>query len=488
MMKLRKILLTFTPLGAAAFVGGGGTFSSFGELAAWSRSSRREPVDARPSATAAAPRRHALRTTKRVCLALIAVEVATSLSVGGTFASFSAETSNNSGSIASGTLTMSDQVNAGTVCASVNGATQNNINAACDAVMALTNVAPGVYGGTAKITIQNTGSIDASKLYVYAPFANATLTGALTSGSPVTALTVGSLEGTVTNGDSLVVTYGTNTQTFIASGGTTGGATSISVTSQNANFSYPSGSHVSDSSSDTTASNTDCYDAKTTVPGTAGATAGTALNFNPVTGNPFCATALMYIQETTGGLNYCWSGKGSSPENSVGMCTAPISVTLSGGLSGTVTSLPVAALNGNVASGDSVLVTSGANTQTFTAAANAFFGATSITVNSVAANYAYPIGSTVSDTTTLTSLNSDTTDTISNFDTGHPVSGRIQLYPVTANGTVNNAATVQLSHYNTGTYQRTFQVGLYMPAPAGINQNPLQGLSSTFGLKWHIDQ
>jgi hypothetical protein len=38
------------------------------------------------------------------------------------------------------------------------------------------------------------------------------------------------------------------------------------------------------------------------------------------------------------------------------------------------------------------------------------------------------------------------------------------------------------------TASRTFQVGLFFPAPSGANQNTLQGLASTFGLTWHMDQ
>ena len=53
---------------------------------------------------------------------------------------------------------------------------------------------------------------------------------------------------------------------------------------------------------------------------------------------------------------------------------------------------------------------------------------------------------------------------------------------------LNTNATVQLSHFNTGNFTRTFYVGLYLPVPAGSNQNALQGLASTFGLTWHIDQ
>ena len=429
-----------------------------------------------------------LRELKGALLFVMAIGAAAYFGGGATFASFSAETSNVGSTTASGTLTMSDQINSGTACLSANAASQNNVNAACAAALALTNVAPGVYGGVAQVTVQNTGSIDASKFYLWAPYVNATLSAGI-SGT-VTSLPITPLEGTVTSGDSIVLSFGTHTQTFTANATAAGGATSIGVTSLAANFAYPIGTIVTDTSSNTGASNTDCYDAKTTVAGTAGASKGTDLNFNPVTGNPFCGSALIFVQETTGGNHYCWLGKGSSPEAVSGMCTAPISVNLSSALTtgGAITSLPVTALNGNVASGDSIVVTSGTNTQTFTASANTYFGATAIPVNSLTPNFAYPTTSTVVDTTSLASLNPDTTDTITNFNTAHNTVGKIQLFPVTGNGTVNNAATVELSHFNTGTFSRIFQVGVYLPAPAGINQNPLQGLQSTFGITWHIDQ
>jgi len=432
-----------------------------------------------------------LRELKGLLLFLMAIGAAAYFGGGGTFASFSAETTNPGSAVSSGTLTMSDQVNSTTACLSANGTAQNNVNPACAAVLTLTNVAPGVYGGVAQVTVQNTGSIDASKFYFWAPQVNATLNGALISGNAVTSLTVTALEGTVTSGDSIVVNYGTHTQTVVANAAASGGATSISVTSLAANFSYPIGTVVSDTSSNTSATNTDCYDVKTTTPGTTGASKGTDLNFNPVTGNPFCGAALLFVQETTGGKNYCWLGKGSSPEAASGMCSAPISVNLTSALStgGAITSLPVTpALNGNVASGDSIVVSSGSNTQTFTASAAASFGATSISVSSSTPNFAYPTTSTVTDSTTLGALNPDQTDTITNFDTAHNTVGKIQLFPVTANGTIDNAAPVELSHFNTGTYSRIFQVGVYLPAPSGINQNPLQGLQSTFGITWHIDQ
>ena len=71
--------------------------------------------------------------------------------------------------------------------------------------------------------------------------------------------------------------------------------------------------------------------------------------------------------------------------------------TLSSALtSGTAyTSLPVTALLTAIASGESVVLLSGTNIQTYVASAAAAIGATSIAVNSLAANYAYPVGTYV---------------------------------------------------------------------------------------------
>ena len=436
-----------------------------------------------------------LRDLKGLLLFFMLIGAAAYFGGGATFASFSAETSNAGSAIASGTLTMNDQVNGGTVCLSANSAAANNVNPACASVLTLTNVAPGVYGGVAQVTVQNTGSIDASKFWLWAPPVNATLSATATGA--VSSLTVTPLEGTVTSGDTIVLTYGVHTQNFTAGvAGAAGGATTIPVGTQTANFTYPAGTIVQDTSSNTSATNTDCYDAKTSTPGTVGATAGTALNFNPVTGNPFCGTALIFVQETTAGKFYCWLGQGFSitnPQPSGGICTAPISVNLTTALTSgaSVASLAVAGLNGNVKAGDSIVVTSGASTQTFIAGANALFGATTITLSCTpscaTANANYPTTTTVTDGSALLALNIDTTDTLTNFDTAHSaLAGHVQLLPLSANGTTTTGTG--LSHFNSGTYSRTFEVGVYLPAPGGANQNPLQGLQSTFGITWHIDQ
>lgn len=649
----KKLQIGSTANGAAAFDGrrhqGSLSPATAGAGASWPPPELELGAPA-PQQLKQAPRTRendGLKKIKRAMMVMMAVGVASIFAGQGAFASFSAETSNNGSSIASGTLTLSNTVNSNSACVTTNAATQNNLNPACGAAFTLTNVAPGVYGGSAQITLQNTGSIDASKLYLWASSVNATLSSGLTggntitslpitalegnislgdsivvsngthsqtfvttaavsggatsiavtsasvnysyptgatvtdsssnqstgptlstalvSGNAVTALVLTNLPGTITSGDSLTVTSGANTQTFVANGTTAGSAGTISVpvVSQNANFSYPTTSTVRDTSSAATNANTDCYDQKTTVGGTAGATFGTSLNFNPLWGNPLCGTLLFYVQEisqpvapssalSTGGPitsipvtalgsavasgdpiivtsgahtqtftasgsaalgataipvtsatpnfayptsstvldpssgNYCWVGKASTVATAA--CDAPISVTPSSALStgGPITSLPVTALNGNVVTGDTVSVTSGTNTQTFTASGNAYVGATAIPVSSATPNFAYPTSSIVTDVTgniSLSAMNSDTTDTISNFDTSKGVSGKVELSPVTSNG-VKTTSSIELAHSAT----RTFEVGVYFPAPPGINQNQLQGLASTFGITWHIDQ
>lgn len=73
------------------------------------------------------------------------------------------------------------------------------------------------------------------------------------------------------------------------------------------------------------------------------------------------------------------------------------STTLSSALStsGAITSLPVAALTGSIASGQTVIITSGSNTQSFIASSAVSTGSTAIPVTSQTPNFAYPSGSTV---------------------------------------------------------------------------------------------
>ena len=481
MMKLKRILIALTPLGAAAFVGGGGTFGSFAELAAWSR---RPAQPAQPEVAKHKP----LRNTKRALVAMTLVGAAAYFGFGGAFANFSAETANDNSSIASGTLTMNNTVNSSPACFSGTAASADNVNSNCDAAFGITNVAPGVpvtNANIAKVAVANAGSLDGSKLYIYGSQPNGKLATALTSGvASGTTLTLSApgMEGTVASGNNVVVSYGGHSQTFVATAATAGGGLTITITSALAAFTFPIGSTVTNTSGNNLTANTDCYDVKTT--------GGNALNFNPPAGNPFCQSLEMWVQEV-GTFNYCWVGKGSpndgGSEHGDGLCIAPFSATTSAGLSGTITSIPIASpfLNGNVSVGDSITVTQGTHTQTFVAAGvTETYGANAITIASTAVGSAFTIGAIVTNSSAQTSLTpAAANDTVSNFDTLHNVSGKIELTPVTGNGTTA-AAAVELAQ----SASRTFYVGLYLPAPNPVNQNAIQGLSSTFGLTWHMDQ
>lgn len=331
------------------------------------------------------------RTKKYLKLLMVIGLIALAAGGAGTFASFSAQTTNEKNTFATGSLLLGNETNkSGTFCMSDKGA--GNANENCSAFVTVDTQEPGS-SASGTVTVKNEGTLDASKLTLYAP------------------------------------------------------------------------------------GEEDCKDTQVAELET----------LNPVTGSPLCKAVLMYVQETTGGNNYCWAGSGVG----TAQCTAPISVTLSEGLStgGEITSLPVNALNGNVASGDSISVTSGSKKQTFTASANAYIGATSISVSKVTPNFAYPETSTVTDTTTLGTLNSDKTHTISAFDVSHNnEEGKLELLPLKANGEKKTAAEAEAAKGELPVGQtRTFTVGLYLPKTEE-SQNELQDLKSTFGLTWHIDQ
>ncbi|HZQ80828.1 MAG TPA: hypothetical protein VFB25_02505 [Gaiellaceae bacterium] len=502
MRLLKKLLLVLTPMGAAAFVAGGGTFSSFRDLARWT-----------PAAKTAEAKSDPLWKTKKLLIGVMLIGAAVYLGVGGgTFANFQAETSNNGSSIASGTLTLTNTVNGANACFSYSALSADNANANCTAGFATTNVTPGVIQSSqvAEISVTNSGSINGSKLYLYASQINGKLTTQLDSGHAVSSLAVaGGMEGTVSNTDSITVSYQGKSQVFTVNGTPTGmptnsngGATSIPVTTQNANFTYPIGATVTDTSGNTATTNTDCFDTKTAT--------GSSFTFNPITSstyqqayNPLCGAVLMWVQEVTNGVAYCWFGAGSTKstynsgaESSTGVCKAPVYGTTSGLSGNGVTSIPISnsgGFAGIVSTNDTITVTQGANTQTFTASGPTAVGATSIPINSANVGTAFTSGAVVTDTTVdaaaLPALDANArTDTITNFDTSVSLNnGKMQLWPITAGSPPTQDQSGTRAELSAGS-TRNFYVGLYLPNPGGANQNAVQGLASTFGLTWHMDQ
>ncbi|HEY8647242.1 MAG TPA: hypothetical protein VIL77_15335 [Gaiellaceae bacterium] len=502
---LKKLLVALTPMGAAAFVAGGGTFTSVGELVRWA-----EHPTHRAVAPSESTKGDPLWRTKKALLLMMAIGAAAYFGFSGTFANFQAETANNGSTISSGTLTMNNQVNTNGACFSYTSASADNVNAGCEAPFAITNVAPGVFSSSqvAKITVTNSGSIDGAHLYLYAsPISGKLATGLTNLQTGITSLALkttapnSGLEGSVTNNDGIVVSYGGHSQTFTASGATAGGAASIGVSSATAGYDFPAGSNVTDAVGNTTAANTNCYDVKTTT-AINGSTTGSVLNFNSTANNPFCSSVLMWIQEISGANSYCWFGKGSTwnggGEDPNGRCIAPINVptTIT---TGTIASIPISPgtlLNGNVRATDSIVVTQGTHKETFSASGPATFGASSIPVTSQLIASPFTSGATVTDITAQGSLDSAaTTDNISAFQTAHHLlNGKLELFPATGFnlttplGIDNTSGTPELTKNNGSLFSRTFYVGVYLPVPGASNQNAIQGLSSTFGLTWHLDQ
>jgi hypothetical protein len=461
------------------------------------------PAPAAQAATAAPAKPLKVFNKTRVGLLFVmAIGFAAFFGHGNTFAGFTAETANPNDALASGTLLLKDHVS--TDCNSQAGESNNNVNANCDVALAFGSSSPGqepgVYVGTATVVLTNTGTLNASKLYLWAPWSNAVYSGStINAGGTVGPLSVyasghgpAGLEGPMAAGDLITVASGNQSQSFcVGSGGAAAGATSIpiaasctvsSVTYTNtATITISAGATIQDNNSDTTAANTNCYDTQVT-----------NLGWNPTTNNPLCSSALLYVQETTGGKNYCWFGSGH--DSATGMCDAPISVkpTNAGTSIASSTTYNLAtALTGNVKAGDQLLFSENGNVVACYANANTYIGALSLATNGTActvqsgANSGFDNNVVITDKTTLNTLASDypsSTDSISAFDINRNYGLKKELTPVTANGTTGVAAVDLASSAS-----RTFVVGVFIPGPAA-SQNQLQALKSTFGLVWHIDQ
>ncbi len=444
----------------------------------------------RPSmvAVASAPvARKRFSTTKAILVLMLLMGVVAYFGGAATFAGFTAQTTNANSTLGSGSLLMQNTVNANPVCESKVGESNNNVNANCTPLFTLTNQEPGVYSGVSTVAIKNSGTLNASTLYLWAPYANGVLSSTINSGASVTSLSLyasghgpAGLEGTVNAGDHLLVTYGGNTQTFVASAGAAPGATTVNVNALTATATFSAGATVEDLDSNTSAANTDCYDTQLV-----------NLGFNSTTNNPLCSGSVLFVQETTGGFNYCWWGSGAGAAN--GQCDAPISTSPSSVAGGVVAagSYTVTALTGNIKSGDTLQFAQGANKVTCPASSDYYYGATSITVGActlvTGVNSGFNSSAVITDTSSLTRIGSDTTHNISKFDQTAGYANKIELTPVTANGVKTPNGTDLASNAT-----RTFVVGVIIApsnaAPPANAQNQLQQLKSTFGLVWHIDQ
>lgn len=121
------------------------------------------------------------KRVKQYLMLLCVIGLVSIASGSGTFASFSAETTNAGNTFATGAITLSNQVNTGTVCYSSGGS--GNANAACSAIWNVATWAPGTAANTEKLTLSNTGSLDPTALTLWAPLV--TTTGSESGGTLV---------------------------------------------------------------------------------------------------------------------------------------------------------------------------------------------------------------------------------------------------------------------------------------------------------------
>ena len=108
-----------------------------------------------------------LSLQQKVLLSIGVVAGIGALAGAGTFATFTAQTTNPTNTFANGTLVLSNKVGSGTACLSTGGGnTDTNANGSCDTAFSLAVKAPGD-SSTANITLQNMGSLAASALKVF---------------------------------------------------------------------------------------------------------------------------------------------------------------------------------------------------------------------------------------------------------------------------------------------------------------------------------
>src|SRR5256885_11099217 len=104
---------------------------------------------------------------RKVLLSLGVVAGIGALAGAGTFATFTAQTTNPNNIFADGTLVLSNTVNSGSACLSTGGGnTDSNANAACDVAFDLSVQKPGD-SDTEDLTLQNVGSLAASALNTF---------------------------------------------------------------------------------------------------------------------------------------------------------------------------------------------------------------------------------------------------------------------------------------------------------------------------------
>lgn len=104
---------------------------------------------------------------RKIALSVGVVSISAAAIGVGTFATFTAQTTNPANTFATGTLVLSNTKQAGSACLSTGGGTTDvNANGSCDSLFGLGVQKPGDSGG-ANLTVANVGSLNASAFKVF---------------------------------------------------------------------------------------------------------------------------------------------------------------------------------------------------------------------------------------------------------------------------------------------------------------------------------
>ena len=103
----------------------------------------------------------------RIAITVVTLISLSTYTVSASVAAFSAATTNPNNVFSTGTIVLSNTKQAGTACFSTGGgSTDTNSNTGCTTLLSLTGQKPG-QSGTASVTIQNVGTLDASAFKLY---------------------------------------------------------------------------------------------------------------------------------------------------------------------------------------------------------------------------------------------------------------------------------------------------------------------------------
>jgi hypothetical protein len=155
--------------------------------------------------------------TKKVLITLLVVGALATVGVG-TYATFTAQTTNAGNTVTTGSLVLSNTVNApATACLSTGAGTTTDANAnpSCGAFFTLGTAGPGS-NATATLQLKNVGSLGASSLVVFAPSCSSAANGTYSGTGNLCSVLEFYIQQTNSSGTPTACIYGGGTATTCA--------------------------------------------------------------------------------------------------------------------------------------------------------------------------------------------------------------------------------------------------------------------------------